>query len=180
MIKDENHIIINSTLTESEMRQISNRDYTMQDEQNRLENFLKEVNVEYDRNYMRMEKGPKPFFYKALTLSYQLRHTILEFYFLVFTEDSIILLTQDKEYEFTTNNMVKINHHDIQDFSFQKIYGAYCIFFEYQKKEYYFYLNDSFSTRVLGNVFGTDKIDYSRKNLSYLETMNFMGLLKSR
>ena len=80
----------------------------------------------------------------------------------------------------STNNMVKINHHDIQDFSFQKIYGAYCIFFEYQKKEYYFYLNDSFSTRVLGNVFGTDKIDYSRKNLSYLETMNFMGLLKSR
>ena len=76
MIKDENHIIINSTLTESEMRQISNRDYTMQDEQNKLEIFLKEANIEFDRNYVRMEKGPRPFFYKALILSYQLRLTV--------------------------------------------------------------------------------------------------------
>ena len=105
------------------MSQISNKDYTMQDEQNKLENFLKETNIEYDRNYVRMEKGPKPIFYKALTFSYQIRFTILEFYYLVFTSDSIILLTQDKDYKFTTNNMVKINHQDIKSFSFQKIYA---------------------------------------------------------
>lgn len=93
----------------------------MQDEQNRLENFLKEAEIEFDRNYVRMEKGPRPFFYKALILSYQLRLTILEFYYLVFTEDSLVLFTQDKDYEFTLNNMVKMNHHEIQDFSFQKI-----------------------------------------------------------
>ena len=162
------------------MRQISNKDYTMQDEQNKLENFLKETNIEYDRNYVRMEKGPKPFFYKALTFSYQIRFTILEFYYLVFTSDSIILLTQDKDYKFTTNNMVKINHQDIKGFSFQKIYGAYCISFECQLNGYHFYLNDSFSSRVLGKVFGTDKIDYSSRNLLYLDKMNFMGLLKSR
>ena len=63
----------------------------MQDEQNKLENFLKEANIDYDRNYVRMEKGPEPFFYKALTFSYQIRFTILEFYYLVFTCDSIIL-----------------------------------------------------------------------------------------
>jgi len=162
------------------MRQISNRDYTMQDEQNKLEFFLKEVNIQYDRNYVRMEKGPKPFFYKALTFSYQLRFTVLEFYYLVFTSDSIILLTQDKDYKFTKNNMVKMNHQDIQDFSFKEIYGAYCISFKHQKKEYYFYLNDSISAKVLHKVFGTEEIDYSRKHLSYLEEKNFMGLLKNR
>lgn len=162
------------------MRQIRNKDYTMQDEQNKLENFLKEANIEYDCNYVRMEKGPKPFFYKALTFSYQLRFTILDFYFLVFKEDSILLLTQDKDYEFTANNMVKMNHQDIRDFSFRKIYGAYCIFFVYQNREYNFYLNDSFSTKVLHKVFGTEEIDYSRKHLLYLEDKNFMGLLKSR
>ena len=58
------------------MKPVSNRDYTMQDEQNRLENFLKEAEIEFDRNYVRMEKGPRPFFYKALILSYQLRLTV--------------------------------------------------------------------------------------------------------
>ena len=38
----------------------------MQDEQNKLENFLKETNIEYDRNYVRMEKGPKPFSIRLL------------------------------------------------------------------------------------------------------------------
>ena len=162
------------------MSQISNRDYTMQDEQNKLEIFLKEANIEFDRNYVRMEKGPKPFFYKVLTLSYQIRFSILEFYYLIFTKDSIILLTQDKDYKFTTNNMVKITHQDIKRFSFSEIYGAYCISFVYQNKEYYYYLNDSFSTKVLHKVFGTEEINYSRKHLSYLEEKNFMGLLKNR
>ena len=159
------------------MKPISNRNYTMQDEQNRLENFLKEAEIEFDRNYVRMEKGPRPFFYKALTLSYQLRLTILEFYYLVFTEDSLVLFTQDKDYEFTLNNMVVMNHQEIQDFSFQKIYNAYCISLVYKNKDYYFYLNDSFSTKVLHKVFGTEEINYSRKHLSYLEEKNFMGLL---
>lgn len=157
------------------MRPISSKDYTMQDEQNRLKKFLKEAKIGHNRNYVRMEKGPKPFFYKMLTLSYQLRLTVLEFYFLVFTEDSIFLLTQDKDYEFTLNNMVKIDHDEIQDFSFQKIYGAYCISFARQNKEYYFYLNDSFSTRVLHKAFGTEEIDYSRKHLSYLEEKILWG-----
>lgn len=157
---------------------MSNRNYTISDEKNRLENFLKKENIEIHRNYLRMEKGPKPFLYKALTLSYQLRLTILEFYYLIFTENHIILLTQNKDYEFTTDNMIKINHHDIHGFSSQKIYGAYCMSFAYQNKEYYFYLNDQFSSRVLGKVFGTDTKNYSRKNLLYLEKRNFMGLLK--
>ena len=48
------------------MKPISNRNYTMQDEQNRLENFLKEAEIEFDRNYVRMEKGPRPFFIRRL------------------------------------------------------------------------------------------------------------------
>ena len=162
------------------MRPISSKDYTMQDEQNRLKKFLKEAKIGHNRNYVRMEKGPKPFFYKMLTLSYQSRLTVLEFYFLVFTEDSIFLLKQDKDYEFTLNNMVKIDHDEIQDFSFQKISAAYCLSFECQFNGYPFYLTDSFSSRVLGDIFGTDKIDYSSRNLLYLDKMNFMGLLKSR
>ena len=35
------------------MKPISNRNYKMQDEQNRLENFLKEAEIEFDRNYVR-------------------------------------------------------------------------------------------------------------------------------
>jgi|SRR5690625_628801 len=152
----------------------------MQDEQNKLENFLKETNIEYDRNYVRMEKGPKPFLYKALTFSYQLRFTILDFYYLVFTEDAILLLTQDEDYAFTTNNQMILNHQDIRCFSFQKIYGAYCISFTYQNEKYYFYLNDAYSTKILHKVFRTDNIDYSRNHLLYLEKRNFMGLLNDR
>ncbi len=162
------------------MRHLSSRDLTIDDEKNRLERFLKKENIENDRNYLRMEKGPKPFLYKVLTLSHQLRLTILEFYYLIFTENHIILLTQNKDYEFTTKNMIITNHHAIHGFSFQKIYGAYCISFTYQNKKYYFYLNDSFSTRVLGNIFGTNTKNYSRNNLINLEKKNFMGLLKDR
>jgi len=155
---------------------MSNRDYTLQDEKKTLERFLRKENIECYRNYLRMEKGPRPIFYKVITLSHQLRFRILEFYYLVFAEDYLILLTQDKEYKFSTNNMIKINHSDIHDFSFQRKYGAYCIFFTHLNKEYYFYFNDSFSTRVLTNIFDTETKNYSRENLVYLEKMNFMGL----
>lgn len=57
---------------------MNNIDYTIQDEKNRLESFLRKENIEVNHNYLRMEKGPKPLLYRTMTLSHQLRFKILE------------------------------------------------------------------------------------------------------
>ncbi len=75
--------------------------------------------------------------------------------------------------------MFKIEHDSIHDFTFQRKYGAYCLAFKHLDEEYYFYLNDSLSTRFLSKMFNTETMDYTRQNLTYLESMDFMGLLKS-
>lgn len=156
---------------------MSNIDYTIQDEKNKLERFLKKENIEVNHNYLRMEKGPKPLLYRVITFSHQLRFKSLKQYFLIFTADYLILLFQDEEYKFTTNNMVKINHNDIHNFSFQRKYGDYCIFFTHSNEDYNFYLNDRLSSRILDKVFNLKKLNYSYENLAFLKENNFMGLL---
>ena len=99
-------------------------------------------------------------------------------YFLVFTENCLILLTKDKEGKFSINNMDRIHYDNIFNFSFQRTYGYHCISFEYLNDEYYFYLNDKVSKRALDIVFDFNEINYSNKNLEFLEKTNFKGLLK--
>lgn len=161
------------------LRHMKKKDLTILDEKNSLERFLMKETIQPNCNYLRMEKGPKPLFYKAITLSYQLRFKMWEFYFLIFTDDCLYLLTQDEEYQYSTTNMIQIQHESIRDFTFQRKYGAYCIAFTHLDEEYYFYLNDSLSTRLLSKMLNTETMDYTRQNLTYLESMGFMGLLKS-
>lgn len=163
----------------SNLNYMKNRDYTLEDEKNTLERFLRNQNIQPYYNYLRMEKGPRPFFYTAISLSYQLRFSIFQFYYLVFTKNCIYLLTQDKEFNFNANNMTKINYDAIHNFSHERKLGAYCLSFTHLNEDYYFYLNDRFSSRVLSKLFNTETMNYSRYNLSYLESTNFMGLLKN-
>lgn len=154
------------------------KDYTLRDEKIRLENFLRKENIEVNHNYLRMEKGPKPILFRAMTLSHQLRFRFLQHYFLIFTQNCLILLFQDEDYEYRTKNMIKISYKDIQNFSFQKKYGDYCLFFEHLDIDYYFYLTDRLSSRLLDKIFHLSTQNYSYSNLTYLREMNFMGLSK--
>lgn len=157
---------------------MNNIDYTIQDEKNRLESFLRKENIEVNHNYLRMEKGPKPLLYRTMTLSHQLRFKILEFCFLIFTEDCLILLSQNEDYEFSSDNMIKIKFSDLHDFSFRRKYSDYCISFEYGKKDYYYYLTDRLGSRVLDKIFNLKTKNYSYENLVYLKKTNFKGLLQ--
>ncbi|MDN6196442.1 MAG: hypothetical protein L0I93_08130, partial [Atopostipes suicloacalis] len=61
--------------------------YTVADEQKNLERFLKKEKIEFNSNYyLRMEKGPKPIYYKMISFAAQIRFSVVEFYYLVFTE----------------------------------------------------------------------------------------------
>lgn len=160
------------------VRWMNNVDRTIQDEKNRLELFLRNENIEVNHNYLRMEKGPKPLFYRMLTLSYLLRFKFLEFCFLIFTEDCLFLLSQNEDYEFSSDNIVKIKFSEIHNFSFQRKYSDYCIFFEYGEKDHYYYLTDRIGSRALDKIFNLKAKNYSYENLAYLRKTNFKGLLQ--
>lgn len=155
------------------------RDYTLEDEKNSLESFLRDQTIEVNHNYLRMEKGYKPHLFGLIRFSLQLRSLMLERYWLVFTSDRLVLLTQDNEYQFSSQNMVTIKYADIHAFSFEKQYGDYCIHFTYSGEPYYFYLTDRISSRLLDKLFHIEKKTYSYtfRNLGYLQQNNFRGLL---
>lgn len=157
-------------------------DYTVQDEENRLKDFSREENIEMSHNYLRMEKGPKPLWFSIVAFSYRLRFTFFQHYFLIFTDEYLILLVQNEDYEFINYNMTELNYKDIQDFSFTRTYGYYCISFRYLGEDYYFYLSDRKGLRLLNKTM--DKLTksnnktYSYKNLEILLQNNFRGLLQ--
>ena len=132
---------------------MSDEYYTVEEELRRLESFLQSENIENDYNYLRMEKGPKPFFYALIAFSHQLRFTLLNHYFLVFTKDSLVLLTKNKDEKFSLENMIRMKYSNIDNFTFKKVYGAYCIYFKYLDKDYYFYLSNRASSRFLDKIF---------------------------
>lgn len=161
------------------MKQMSDKIYTVEEELRQLESFLQNENIENNHNYVRMEKGPKPFLYTLITFSHQVRFTLLDFYFLVFTKDSLIILSKTKEDKFSLKNMTTIKHTDIRDFTFKEIWGADCIYFKYLDKEYYFYLSDWVTNRILDKLLNYPVKNVSHENLSYLEEMDFMGLFSN-
>lgn len=71
---------------------------------------------------------------------------------------------------------MNIQHADIRDFSFKEIWGAYCIYFKYLDKDYYFYLSHRISSRILDKILNYPVKNVSYENLFYLDKMNFMGL----
>lgn len=155
------------------------RDYTLEDEKNSLENFLKDQNIEVNHNYLRMEKGYKPHLFGLIRFSIQLRSIMLNWYWLVFTSNRLILLTQDNEYQFSSQNMMTIQYTDIHSFSFEKQYGDYCIFFSRFDQDYYFYLSDWITSGLIGKLFRVEKETYTFRNLKFLQQNNFKGLLES-
>ena len=52
-------------------------DYTLEDEKNSLEDFLSKEGIQYNHNYVRMRKGPKPFLFRLIAFSHQLRIKLL-------------------------------------------------------------------------------------------------------
>lgn len=156
------------------------RNYTLEDEKNSLENFLKDQNIEVNHNYLRMEKGYKPHLFGLIRFSLQLRSIMLNHYWLVFTSDRLVLLTQDNEYQFSSQNMVTIQYTALHGFSFEKQYGDYCIHFTYCGEPYYFYLTDRISSllrKLISVDMGTSS--YTFRNLKYLQQNKFKGLLES-
>jgi len=161
------------------MKQMSDKIYTVEEELRQLEFFLENKNIQNNYNYVRMEKGPKPLFYRFIAFSYQLSSFVLDFYFLVFTDNHLILLTKDENYEFSTDYMTTINYNNIHHFSFEQKSGFnsyYLIFFQYDKEDYYFYLDDRVTNRILDKFLNYPVKNVSYENLSYLEEMDFMGL----
>lgn len=158
---------------------MKSKDYTIQDEKRKLERFLSSRNIGLNNNYFRAERGPKPILFRLGVLFYQLRVYMFKHYFLTFTSDYLILLFKDKEGQFNDENMVKINHYKLNDFSFTEKYGYYCISFTYEDKNYYFYLSNRLSGQFLDYFFNFNSKNYSYTNLASLERRNFMGLLKN-
>lgn len=156
--------------------------WTIEEEAAQLERFLRRENIEINHNYVRMEKGYRPIFHAIVAFSWQLRHLLLDTYFLVFTSSQVILLTQNEQHEFTRENLEAIDHEAIHQFSFTRRYGYYCVSFVYQQEAVYFYLSDWWSSKLIDKAIkkltGSVKIRYPRKNLRYLRECRFMGLLE--
>lgn len=151
---------------------MKNEIYTAEQEGILLEEILKDLGIALNHNYFRAEKGVRPLLHKLFSYSMIYRGHIMKFYFLVFTEDQLILLNSDGLQGSIEKNISKINYEDIKEFTITRRFIYYCVQFEYNNKRFYFYIDAD-------GVYSFTGLNYSDKNFHFLKERNFMGLLKN-
>lgn len=149
---------------------MKNKVYTLEEEDRIFEQILRNRGIQLNNNYFRANRGYHPFFQKIISIFRNLRVFLRKTYFLIFTDDQLILMHKDHSNGSIDDNIIKIEYDSIDNFDVvhQRIY--YRIQFEYDNEEFYFYIDAD-------GVLSIRESEFSRDNFHTLKDDNFMGLL---
>jgi len=149
---------------------MKNKIYTAEQEGALFEKILRDLGITLNNNYFRVEKGFRPFLHRILSRSRIYRGYITKSYFLAFTEGQLTVMYRDHPRGSIDDNIVRMDFDDIQNFSVTKGVITYCLQFEYENEQFYFYIDaDGF--------YQITKYNYSNENFHALKERDFMGLL---
>lgn len=143
------------------------RIYTIEQEQRILEKKIRDLGIFLNDNYIRAEKGPRPFFYNYFSLAPT--NAFMKRYFLAFSDDQLVLIHSNYLEEEADKYITRIDHEEIKNFTVKNA-KHYCIQFEYEEKMCYFYV-------PTGRNFANLRANYSEENFFSLWERGFKGLL---
>ncbi|WP_208558917.1 hypothetical protein [Marinilactibacillus kalidii] len=145
---------------------------TIEQESQQLEKKLRKMNIFVNHNYIRVEKGLRPFFHDPIGLGLFNDRFALSFYYLVFAKNQLVLLKSDVPTESMNQQVIRIDYTGIKGFELNKYFRNHYFKFMYEEKTYYFYI--SYENK---KFFSLGETVYST-NYKILKEQNFMGLLK--